>query len=150
MRAFSLGSVKQLNKPSRGPRPTAQTPRADDPRALDRAQRAPINRAQPVPVIRDPRAIDVSSRTPAGESYPTSDRHRPDIRSTPARHQNPRSWTAIRGPRSLQIARVPPISGQKPPVLRRKTCPKPAARGLRTEGLGHVSHEYSLVISNEP
>jgi len=72
-----------------GPRPETHraNPPGRDPRALDRAQRAPINRAQPVPVIRDPRAIDVSSRTPAGESYPTSDRHRPDIRSTSDRHQ---------------------------------------------------------------
>jgi len=114
---------------------------ADTPAAIRAAQ---MQHRNPQPDIR---STPVRHQIDTG---PTSDRHRPDIRSTPARHQNPRSWTAIRGPRSLQIARVPPISGQKPPVLRRKTCPKPAARGLRTEGLGHVSHEYSLVISNEP
>ena len=119
MRAFSLGSVKQLNKPSRGPRPTAQTPRADDPRALDRAQRAPINRAQPVPVIRDPRAIDVSSRTPAGESYPTSDRHRPDIK------------TRVAGPRSAARDPCKLLGSLRYRVKNHRFCAEKPARNPR-------------------
>jgi len=126
-----------------GPRPETHraNPPGRDPRALDRAQRAPISRAQPVPVIRDPRAIDVSSRTPAGESYPTSDRHRPDIRSTPARHQidtgptsdrhRPDIKTRVAGPRSAARDPCKLLGSLRYRVKNHRFCAEKPARNPR-------------------
>jgi len=108
-----------------GPRPEAYRPNVPgrDPRALDRAQRAPISRAQPVKVNAQPVPINRAHRAKV------------NAQPSPVRHQNPRSWTPDHGPRSPAIRPGPPDIGSKTTVFAPKNQPETPGPGSAYRGL---------------